>query len=203
MKGKSYVLLLLTLTLGFPVWAGAQESLGDIARKQQEERAKASKKAVKVYTNENLPARPPGEGPTASSGLSSTPAQGPSTAESSGQQPATGTAETPKQTGTEGSAEDKMKTKDYWQGKFKAARAELAKAEEEQQVVEDELNLLQIQQARELDPTAQNEVNGKVDARKAEAESKRATTAKARQALDDLTKEFNDSGAPEDWSKTE
>jgi hypothetical protein len=203
MKGKSCAWLLLTFTLGFAVWAGAQESLGDIARKQQEERARAAKKAVKAYTNDNLPARPPGEGPTAASGLSSTPAAESSAAESSSKQPASGSAETGKPTGAQGSTEDKMKTKDYWQGKFKAARAELAKAEEEQQVAEDELNLLQIQQLRELDAATQSEVKAKIDARKTEVETKRAATAKLRQALDDLTDEFKDSGAPEDWSKTE
>jgi hypothetical protein len=79
----------------------------------------------------------------------------------------------------------------------------LTKAEEEQQVVQDELQLLQIQQARELSPDVQSELNDKISAKNAELEAKKAVTLKTQTALEDLEKEFTDSGAPEQWSKTE
>jgi hypothetical protein len=50
-------------------------SLGTIARQLRAERAETSNKPAKVFTNDNLPARPPGEGLTAAAGISSTPAQ--------------------------------------------------------------------------------------------------------------------------------
>ncbi len=98
---------------------------------------------------------------------------------------------------------DRKGTREYWQSRFKYARQAFAKAEEEQRLAEDELNLLQIQQARELNAEAAGELEKKIAAKKTEVDSKSAATAKAQQALDALEKELADSGAPEDWSKTE
>lgn len=47
-------------------------SLGELARKQREQREKTAQKPVKVFTNDNLPARPPSESATAAAGSSST-----------------------------------------------------------------------------------------------------------------------------------
>ncbi len=92
-------------------------------------------------------------------------------------------------------------TKEYWQSRFKSARAKLAKAQEIQQLAEDELNLLQTQQAREvLNTDAAPELAQKVAAKQSEVDSARAATQKATQALEDLKHEFASSGAPEEWS---
>jgi len=201
MKQKALVVVFVTITLGLPILATAQESLGDLARELRQQRSKAAKKPAKVYTNDDLPARPPQEGPTAASGMSSETPEGTS-AETAKQ----GSPQAPvedKGATQEGAAEDKIKTQDYWQGKFKAARAELASAEERQQLAEDELNLLQIQQARELNPATQSEVSARIKDKQAEIEIARTATSKARKALEDLEKQFKESGAPEDWSKTE
>ncbi len=319
-------LLVISLCLAVP--ARAQEattstpSLGDLAQKLKTDRSTAARKPTKVFTNDNMPARPPGEGQTAAGGMSQTPSEqaasnpagGPTSAEKSSEahdekyfqgrfveiqtrlamhkrqlsvveqklsqnqmqyyadpnktllqeysradvtkltqdiqkkkdeiaadekamddlrdqlrrdggnpgwlrltpaqaaeiaasmsteQPAAQeTAEGTPEGGKEESG-DKKKTKEYWQAKFQAARAQLAKAQENQQLAEDELNLLLVQQARELDPTVQSEVAEKIAAKKADLETKRAATDRAQKALDALEKAFKDSGAPEDWSKTE
>jgi len=52
-------------------------SLGDLARKVKAERTKASSNPAKVFTNDNLPVRPRGEGPTAATGMSATVAEQP------------------------------------------------------------------------------------------------------------------------------
>ena len=57
-----------------PRGAGGQAtSLGDLARQLQTDRAPAGKKAVKVFTNDNLAPRASGEGLTTASEISSTP----------------------------------------------------------------------------------------------------------------------------------
>lgn len=210
MKTKTPGPFLLGLVLFLAAPAIAAQSLGEFAR-QQLEKMKATKKATKVYTNDNLPARPPQEGATVASGIAATSASGATETESSPgtPQPAAGQPtpeakppETPLPTKAE-KPEDKVKTRDYWQGSFKAVRAQLARAREEQQLVEDEIQLLQIQQAREIAPDIQAEVTQKIAARKDELETKRATTAKAQKALDDLQNEFKESGAPEEWGKEE
>jgi len=194
MRRKGLQFAVLALLLGLPISLAAQQSLGDVARHLREQKEKSAKKPVKVYTNDNLPTHPPEEKPpgaaeTASPEASKQPASA---------QPAEGQgAEKP------AAPEDKKKTKEYWQGRFKPLRAQLASAQEQQQLVEDELNLLQVQLARALDPNSQADLNAKVKAKQGEVDEKRAATDKVKTALADLEKEFQDSGAPEDWSKTE
>jgi hypothetical protein len=192
-----------------PLLAAPQQSLGDLARQLRQQQLKAGLKTAKVYTNDNLPARNPAEGAAATSGASSTPATTPSEqAEAEGE---------PGQVAPQGSQapeggqavnqsekrEDKNKTKEYWQARFKSARAQLADAQERQQLAEDELNLLQIQDARELDPDVKTELAGKIKAKEDELSQRRAATEQAQKALEDLQKEFQASGAPEEWSEME
>lgn len=94
-------------------------------------------------------------------------------------------------------------TREYWQRRFRSARETLARAQEDQRLVEDELNLLQIQQARELNTDAAAEFEARIAAKKAEVQVQTAATAKAQEALDNLENEFAASGAPEEWTKTE
>ncbi len=202
MKRKGWRLGVLVLVLGLPVSLAAQQSLGDLARHLREQREKFAKKPVKVYTNDNLPARPPGEAPTAAAGMSAETGPANASTEAS-KQPSS--AQSGEGQGTEkaGASEDKKKTKEYWQGRFKALRAQLARAQEQQQLVEDELNLVQIQLARALDSNEQADLNARVKAKQAEGDEKRAATDKVKKALADLEQEFQDSGAPGEWSKTD
>jgi len=75
----------------------------------------------------------------------------------------------------------------------------LKQAREEQSLVEDEIRLLQIRQARDLNPDRSRKLNSKIDASTIELEAKRAATQKAQAALDEIEKKFKKSGAPEDW----
>ncbi|MHB8654217.1 MAG: hypothetical protein ACYDA9_10095 [Terriglobia bacterium] len=110
----------------------------------------------------------------------------------------------PKETKSEKSSGKKdKKSKEYWQTKFRAARANLAQAEEAQKLVQDEIDLLKMRQVQEPSAEAQTEINGKLAARQTEMETAATTTDKAKRALDDLKKEFDESGAPPEWSETE
>jgi hypothetical protein len=174
-----------------------QESLGDVARQLQAQHERDSRKATKVFTNDNLPAAKPGEAISyqpVSPGKPSTTDKAPAKPET----PPTETATTKPET-TEG----KERTRDDWQAKFRAARQDLAKAKEQAQLTEDELNLLEIQQAREMDPTAKADLATKVQAKQSEADLNRKTMEDAQKALDDLQAKFKESGAPDDWSQTE
>ena len=209
MKTKMLILAAVGLILMLMASLTAAQSLGDVARQERQKRAKETKKPLKVVTNDDFPAPPPAEEAkpaAASSASEATPAE-------SAEQPAAQPTEQPAaQTAAEEAAppsaeeqkpEDKQKTRDYWQGRFRAAKQRIADAEELQRLAEDELSLLQIQQARELSPDGQADLEARVKAKNAELETRRATTAKARKALEDLEKEFKDSGAPTDWSKTD
>jgi len=191
-----------------PLLAAPQQSLGDLARQLRQQQLKAGLKATTVYTNDNLPARPPDETRAAASGMSSTPPESSSEkaqAEPDSSHAATQTSKTP-ETGQAANEpeqpENKKGTKEYWQSRFKSARARLADAEERQQLAEDELNLLQIQDARELNPNVKAELADKIKAKEDEVSGRRAATEEAQKTLEDLQNEFKASGAPDEWSET-
>jgi hypothetical protein len=192
-----------------PLLAAPQQSLGDLARQLRQQQLKAGLKTTTVYTNDNLPPRPPGETRAAASGMSSAPAISSSDkaqAERDSDHAAGQTSKTP-ETGQAANEpekpENKEGTKEYWQSRFKSARARLADAEERQQLAEDELNLLQIQDAREPNPNVKAELADKIKAKEEEVSGGRAATEEAQKNLEDLQKEFTASGAPDEWSETE
>ncbi len=171
------------------------QSLGEVARQARAKREREKLPPAKVWTNDNIPRalriepsapNPEAGGPTAETVPPSPSAEAPETPPASVE-----------------STESKQQTKEFWQGKFKAARAQLADAKERQSLAEDELSLLQTQEARELDPAAHKDLETKVAAKSTEVEQARATTAKAQKVLDDLQKEFEASGAPAEWNKIE
>ena len=200
MKKIIILFTFLSLLTSAPVPAQSQqpESLGDVARQVRAQQEKEAKKVTKVFTNDNLPASTPKMGmtPQATSDKHSS-----ATGEAKDEAPVPSSAKEPDTKPPE-QPESSVKTRDYWQQKFNAARQTLAKTKERQQLAEDELNLLQIQQAREMDPTVQADLNNKVQAKQSEVDSAKDATDAAQKALDDLNKEFKDSGAPDDWSGT-
>lgn len=182
------------IALLFASLAVAQD-LGDLARQEKAKRAKQTKKPAKVYTNENMPARPPGEGPTAAAYISpdAPPDQAPPATVPIPGAPEIKPDEKP----------EKQGSKELWQGRFKAAKQQITGAEAGQSLSEDELSLLQIQQAREFDPDTLRDLETKIKDKTADVEAKRTQTDKAKKALEALQKEFKESGAPADWGKTE
>jgi hypothetical protein len=189
--GKSPLFWAITaLAIALPLLAAPQqESLGDVAKQQREQRQKEGKKPSKVFTNDNMPAHSPDEDMTPKEPVVTEAISGKTT-------PPT----TPEKKSSEPqSAESKVQTKDYWQAKFQEARKNVAQAKEQQQLAEDEMNLLQIQEARELDPMAKQAITAKLDAKRSDVETVRAATAAAQKDLDDLEQAFKDSGAPDDW----
>jgi hypothetical protein len=192
-----------------PLLGAPQQSLGDLARQLRQKQPEAGRKATRVYTNDNLPTHSPEEKPAAPPGTSSTPP----TTSSDKAQPEPDSSheageiskapETGQAANEPAKPEKEKESKEYWQGRFKSARARLADAQERQQLAEDELNLLQIQQVRQVDASAKAEFDDKVKAKQDEVSDKRAATREAQRALDDLQDEFKASGAPEEWSETE
>lgn len=168
------------------------QSLGEIARQERARRQSEKPAATKVWTNDNIPRASRIE-PAPTSAESEPPVAEGAPPAAEGTPPAT----------SETTGEDQKHSKDFWQARFKSVRAQLAGAEERQHLAEDELNMLQIQEVRELDPTAKNDLGSKITAKSAEVDQVRAVTAQAKKALDDLQKEFDASGAPSDWSKTD
>jgi hypothetical protein len=195
-------IIILFLSAALPILAEPQqqESLGDLARQLRAQKAADTKRATKVYTNDNLPASVPGE---ALNWLPPTPEDKPKPAPTITAEPAPSPSSETTGSKPSESPQDGPKTRDDWQGKFKAARQDLAKAKELQQLSEDELNLLQIQQVREIDPAVKANLTGQVQAKQSEVDVNKAATDAAQKALENLEKEFKARGAPDDWNQTE
>lgn len=193
MRMRICAITLLAAVLALPLFAAQQESLGDFARRMQQERSKSAPKTIKAYTNDNLPA-------SSSSGSRAVASGTDSASSSEKTESEVSPARTTDNPGTSGA--DKG-TKEYWQGRFKSARAELARAKELQQLAEDELSLLQIQDARLLDLPSKASLAEKIEAKQDEVSKSQTATAQAEKTLEDLQDEFKDSGAPDEWSNAE
>jgi hypothetical protein len=196
MKGGKLIGVSVWVFLSAGLAVAAEQSLGDIARQFRQDRSKETRKAVKLYTNDNLP--PPAPWEEVAPPVDTTKSAPKTEAESK----PTGPVAQPAQPAAEQS-DDKKKTQEYWQEKFKAARRKLADEESAQRLSQDELSLLQIQQARELDPDVQSQVAVKIQAKQADLAAIQARVDAAQKALEDLQKEFDASGAPAEWSQTE
>jgi type IV secretory pathway VirB10-like protein len=183
------------------------QSLAEFARKERARRAKESK-AVKVYTNDNIP-HVASITPTAPAETAPAAAPAPIAEPSAPGMPPPSPEAKPEEPKAEAKpeaekeAESKEKTQDYWQAKFKAAREAVAQAEEQAKLSSDETNLLQMRVTRELDPQTKSQLQAQLDAQQATAKDQQAALDDAKKALDDLEQEFKASGAPEDWSKTD
>lgn len=180
--GKGILWLGATLWLGVSLAAG--QSLGDLARQQRSQKQKAPAN-VKTYTNDNLPPQVFGEAVTYNPAPKAVGKDKKETASADARKP----------------SDEKVKTRDYWRDKMQGLMNDLDKAREVQGVAENELNLLQLQQTRELDPNVQKDLEDKVKAKQAEVDQVRLNTTAARQALVDFQKEFQASGANPDWIK--
>jgi hypothetical protein len=201
-NAKLSFLLLGTLLLPLPA-ANSAQSLGDVARKvrkEHEARETRGEVPVHVFTNDDIARMPPiAILESSHEGDTKPPAPSQPSAATGGESAVWPAAAQPGIT----KGEESEKSKAYWQARFKAARTLLAHAKDEQTLVEDELRLLQIQQARELNPDRSRKLNGQIDASTVTLETKRDATRKARGALEKLEKEFKDRGAPQKWIQEE
>jgi hypothetical protein len=192
-------LLVLMVVAGLVCAAASSlkaQSLGEIAREQRAKQA-SQPKAAKVFTNEDMPkttSLAPAESGAAGESASETAAK-PSEGETS--------AESGEKKSAENNADDKKHTKEYWQEKFQSAKADLDRAQEESTLADDELSLAQADDARQLDADKKAAADKIVADKQTAADDKHAALDKAKQAMDDLKKQFEESGAPADWLPAE
>jgi len=209
MRARICAISFVVAIASLPLLGAQQQSLGDVARQLRQKQPGAGRKATRVYTNDNMPTHSPEEKPAAAPGTSSAPpanASDKAQAEPDSSHAAGEPSKAPEtaQAANEPANPEKNKeTKEYWQSRFKSARAKLADAQEREQLAEDELNLLQTQQVRTVDPGAKAEFDDKIKAKQDEAAEKQAATKEAEKAVEDLQQAFKESGAPEEWSETE
>lgn len=198
-RNKALLIFPLSLLLLLPAISPAQ-SLGEVARqyrKEREAREKRGEVPIKVFTNDDIAGTAEPASVVESAQKVPAAQAGKQVTETTGNEAAT--ASSSSSTPAVASSQESTKSKEYWKSRFKAARAALTHAKEEQTLVKDELQLLQIKQARALDPDRSRELNSEIDAKTIELESRRAATEKAQAALNKIEKEFKESGASQGW----
>jgi hypothetical protein len=198
MKTKSVALIMTSCLLAVSAGICSAQSLGEYARKQRAKEASEPKPA-KVYTNDDIPRGAQITQPApASAEASSNQSAAKPEAENAKSASKSETAEA-KASESAAGPEGKIKTKEYWQNKFSEAKANLNRADEELKLSEDELNLEQMNEARELDPDKKAQLEQVVKSKQDAVDARRAAYDDAKQALEDLKKEFASSGAPPEW----
>lgn len=193
---KIRTFLVFTLVACFTVAAAGvlkAQSLGELARQQKAKQA-SQPKATKVFTNEDMP-----KATTLQSTESE--AEGDASPETAAKKTVGGEAssDSGEKKSEETSPDDKKKTKEYWQEQFQNAKADLNKAQEQSKLSDDELSLAQADAARQLDADKRSEADKNVATKQSAADAKHAALDKATQAMEDLKKQFEESGAPADW----
>jgi hypothetical protein len=169
-----------------------QDTLADAARKAREEK-KSQAKSAKVVTNDDLT-------PTSQTAPKTTP---PETGTST-QTPADAAGQTGEQAGEQADQKPAAPAKDeaYWRQRFGAARANLARAEKE-------LDILQREWAKGLtqyynDPQkAMQQQNNRKDLEEhaAAIEAKKKDVDQLKQAITDLETELRQSGGDPGWAR--
>lgn len=179
MKRMTNFLTLFGLILALGLAPMQAQDLSQLAKKTRETRLKTmQQKSVRVWNNDNMPKAPAREGPTAAAGMSPVTLPAPIPVMPEGPSPPTGNAE------PEGAALDSTRDK------IKQDQQKIKGLEERLRLEEDELSMLQIQQANELTPSVQSELSQKIQAKNAEIASQRQTIEKAQKDLETAKKEF-------------
>ena len=188
-KGSRIVVIAVLLSLGGAVAPLAgQQSLADVARKE-EDRRKAIKKPSKVLTNKDLnpvPATTGSTATTAPAGGGTTPAAG-----SGGAAPAQG-QDTAKTT-------EPSKDQAYWSGRAKGLQTQLDRDQAFAAALQSQINALTTQYVNQSDPVQQAKLAS--DKQKALDEVNRLAKQLAddKKAIADLQEDARRAGVPSGW----
>ena len=179
MKRKLFCLIILALTAAIGLAPAQAQDLGQLAKNTREDRMKVKMQhSVRIWNNDNMPKRPAGEGPTAAAGMSSSPL-----------------AESPSAVVTEPSSEASDASPiDSLRDQIKQARQTLKGQEERLRLAEDELSLLQVQQASELAPETQTALTAQIKDKNAAVSGLRQDINKAKKDIEGLETDLKAQG---------
>jgi hypothetical protein len=184
-RAKKILVAAVLVSLGVAHVAAAQ-SLGEVARKE-EERRKAIKSSGKVYTNDKLkPAPQPSAPPTVSSGQAAT--TSPSTGSVSPEPPSD-------------AASDKSDKGDEasWRKRITEARESLQRSQTFAAALQNQLNSLQTDFVNRDDPVQRSAIAVNRDKVTAELERVKKDVAAQTKAISDIQEEARRAGVPAGW----
>ena len=193
-----------------PENASSQSSLGNLARHLKEERAEAERKPSKVFTNDNLPARPGSKrGLTVAAAMSSEArtAEEQSEAETTASQTpeAESTESTAQSSETAAAAEPESEASDahdeaWYRARAAAIRSQMDLHQRQLSVLEQKLSQNQMQFYDDPNKTLQQEFSRKdIGNLSQDIEKKKEEIAADEQAMTDLQDQLRREGSPSGW----
>ncbi len=197
------------LLYGLPQQEGGQQtSLGDLARQLKSSREKTAKKPAKVFTNDNLPARPAKGSLTVAAQISPT-----EESEAEQTEAATTAAETAEPTGEEASTEaappepgeESAEAHDetYYRERMRALQSRLELHQRQLSVLEQKRSQGQMQFYGDPNKTLQQESTpafySDTNKLRDDIEQKKKDIAADQQAIEDLRDQLRREGAPAGW----
>lgn len=183
MKKPLYILMILAAAFVVAHVSAQAQDLGKLATKTREQRMKTmQQKSVRIFNNDNMPKRPASEGPTAAAGMAPAPPQGTAAGAEFNETPPV--EPPPSDTSEVDSMRDQIK-KDGQSIKAMEERLRLA---------EDELSLMQVQQASELSPDTQAALGPQIKDKTSAVAALRQEIADAKKKLEKLEKDFKTQG---------
>jgi hypothetical protein len=176
-------LLLTVLVMLITVSAAVAQSLGEVARRE-EARRKAIQQSGKVYTNESL--RPDG---------TPAPAPAPAAAGDKAVTPPGGAS----QPADEAKKGEPKKDQAYWQGRIKAERDALDRAQTFADALQSRINGLSTDFAARDDPFQRSQISTDRNKALAELERVKSEIQQHTKAITDIQEEARKAGVPTGW----
>lgn len=174
--------------LAFGVAGVSAQSLGEVAKKEQQRRKTTTKTAGKTYTNRDLGpggTRPPA--PPAPAGQTAGPG-GPAATDAEKAK----AAEQPE-------AKDPRETEEYWRGRMESAKAELRRNEMFLEALQSRLNALTTDFVNRDDPAQRAVIATDRQKALAEMERTRQLVSQLTQQISDIEEEARQAGVPPGW----
>jgi hypothetical protein len=187
MSVRVRVLVVALATLLCGAFGASAQSLGDVAKKEQQRR-KTTKTAGKVYTNKDL--GPEGTAPAPAAVPPAAPAS--QTAGPGGAEPTAAPAATTDE-------QDPRKTEEYWRKRIATARAEISRNELFLQALQSRVNGLSTDFVNRDDPAQRAAIADDRQKALAEMERVKESIAQLKQQVATIEEEARQAGVPPGW----
>ena len=188
-KGLVSFTTALLVAAALPAFA---QSLGDVAKKE-EERRKKTPEAEKVYTNKDLAPVPTSSTP-APAGAPGEPAPAAAAPGDASKDKAAADAEKDKD-----KDKDPKKTQAYWAGKMKALQDEVSRNETFAEALQSRINALSTDFVNRDDPAQRAVITQNRQKAMAELDRLKKTIADGKKAITDLEEDARRAGIPPGW----
>lgn len=174
-------------------------SLGELARQLKSQREKAFVKPKTVFTNDNLPARPPEEGPTAAAGMASKAGEGAETKPQAGGGTATAVGHET-ETKAEATSSSEIHNEKFYRDKMQEHQSNLDLHRRELNVLQQKLAQNQMQYYPDPQKTLQQEFSrSDVNKLTQDVNKKKDEIAADEKAIEDLRDQLRREGGNSGW----